>query len=563
MNAKNSIITDTPKKLPKATTQQVVNMLAQNDEDFEWYPTTQEIIACIKSDMDERYLRENPSLLDCGAGDGRVLEALTSGAKYAIEKAQPLIHAMANDIFIVGTEFTEQTLIDKKVDVVFSNPPYSEFSQWACKIIEEANASYIYLVIPQRWENDLNIEHAIEARSAASTVLGEFNFLEADRRARAKVHIVRIDLCSRHNEWSQRPKTDPFNVWFEKHFHLDINNKEHSKYSIFNASKSRVKKSIENALVDGRDLITTLQALYQNDLDFLISTYKKLEGIDAELLEELNVNLEGVRGALQQKIEGLKDIYWNELFNRLDKVTDRLTKDSRELMLKNLTAYTHVDFTAQNAYAVVIWAIKNANQYFDDQLIKNVERLTEKANISLYTSNTRTFGDEKWRYCRTPEDLSHYKLDYRVVLTRAGGLSGDGYWHSRTESGLSDYAADLINDLRTVATNLGYDASGYRGAHDFSWESNKKVVFHALDRRRGELIELFEAKAFKNGNLHIKFNQAFMCRLNVEFGRLKGWVKSKEDAAHEMAVSIDDCGEHFDSNHKIHGQIKNVLRFTV
>ncbi len=231
-------------------------------------------------------------------------------------------------------------------------------------------------------------------------------------------------------------------------------------------------------------------------------------------------------------------------------------------MLKKLTAHTHVDFTAQNAYAIVIWAIKNANQYFDNQLIRAVERLTEKANVMLYTSNTRTFGDEKWRYCRTPEDLSHYKLDYRVVLTRAGGLANSDYWHRRSESGLSDYAADLINDLRTIATNLGFEALGYRSAHEFSWESNKKVVFHALDRRRGELMELFEAKAFKNGNLHIKFNQAFMCRLNVEFGRLKGWVKSKEEAANELNIPLNDCSTDFESNHKIHGKIQNVLRIT-
>ncbi len=375
MNETNSFTLDNLPALPKATTRQLVQTLASNDEDFEWYPSTSEILECVRTDIDKCYPRESPSLLDCGAGDGRVLNALTSGNKYAIEKAQALIHAMSNDIFIVGTEFTEQTLIDKKVDVVFSNPPYSDYSQWACKIIEEANASFIYLVMPQRWENDSNIEHAVEGRSASKTIIGEFDFLEADRKARAKVHVVRIDLCSRYNEWSKSPKTDPFHLWFEKHFHLAINNTEHSKHSVFNASKARVQKSIENELVEGRDLITALQSLYQHDLDFLISTYKKLEGIDAELLDELNVNLEGVRGALQQKIEGLKDIYQSQNLYGHRKSVDTIAYNTT-------TCWPTVSIYAQN-----LWTFRRLKWPHFREIIINHSRL----DLSIYADDVPRF----------------------------------------------------------------------------------------------------------------------------------------------------------------------------
>lgn len=119
-----------------------------------------------------------------------------------------------------------------------------------------------------------------------------------------------------------------------------------------------------------------------------------------------------------------------------------------------------------------------------------VESMTEKANVALYTSNQKTFGDEQWRYCRTPDALSHYKLEYRIVLARCGGLSSNSYWQTQTKSGLSERAGDLINDLRTVATNLGFDASMYPGAHNVSWESNKKNAFHARDLRTGDVIQL-------------------------------------------------------------------------
>jgi type I restriction-modification system DNA methylase subunit len=133
-------------------------------QDFEWYPTTREILRHLYDDTKELSIqrsRRGLSLLDCGAGDGkvfRVLEELFEEEKarvtdesdrrrlenwpfdikkYAIEKSRPLIESLPSDVFIVGTEFHDQSLIDKKVDIVFSNPPYSEYVEWTDKILRE------------------------------------------------------------------------------------------------------------------------------------------------------------------------------------------------------------------------------------------------------------------------------------------------------------------------------------------------------------------------------------------------------------------------------------------
>lgn len=117
----NAIATTSPHD-----TRKILADVIGTDSDFEWYPTTNEIINAIKDDLSSEF-DCSYSILDCGAGDGRVLKALSKGKKYAIEKSKPLLNALDRSIFIVGTEFTEQTLLDKKVDVIFSNPPYSEF----------------------------------------------------------------------------------------------------------------------------------------------------------------------------------------------------------------------------------------------------------------------------------------------------------------------------------------------------------------------------------------------------------------------------------------------------
>ena len=96
---------------PKSTAAMVAR-LKQTDSDFQWYPTTTEILNIIKNDIDhlidERYLESQPSILDCGAGDGRSLMHLTAGKKYAIEKATPLISAMDVEIFVIGADFHQK-----------------------------------------------------------------------------------------------------------------------------------------------------------------------------------------------------------------------------------------------------------------------------------------------------------------------------------------------------------------------------------------------------------------------------------------------------------------------
>lgn len=517
----------------------LIKSVAGTQDDFEWYPTTDEIINLIKSDIQ---YADHKSMLDCGAGDGRVLKKIGIEKKYAIEKSRPLLDSMDKDIFIIGTEFTEQTLIDKKVDMIFCNPPYSEFEVWTTKIIVEAHAKDVYLVIPQRWAKSDLIASAIKRRDAKASVLGSFDFLNADRRARAKVDVVRVDLSG-----YDQMKRDPFNIWFEDNFKIDAAKNSHSSRLVSSEVKAKVKQSVKNELVNGRDLAQALESLYQADLAKLINTYKSLEHIDADLLREMNVNLVGVLGALKLKIAGLKVTYWNELFNNLDQITNRLTSDSRDKLFATLNNNTHVDFSASNAYAVVIWVIKNSNEYFNSQLIKTFELLTDHANIALYKSNQKTFGVEDWRYCAQPQGLDNYALEYRVVLDRCGGIHNGSYRYDNV-NGLSQRAATLLNDLTTIASNLYFDCDDYERANSFDWVSGKKNEFCFKDLRNGSEGVLMEVKAFKNGNLHIKFNQKFIKKLNVEFGRLKGWIKSAQQAASDLDISEEEAAESFNSN---------------
>ncbi len=534
----------------------LLRFLKQNNQDFEWYPTTEEMLNCIKADLKQRFQdrfedkQPSVSVLDCGAGDGRALEAIANhGKKYAIEKSERLIFEMSNDIYVVGTEFHENTLIDKKAEVVFSNPPYSEYQHWASKIIREANSALVYLIIPKRWVESALINDALKARDVEATIIGTFDFHNAERHARAVVDILSINLSTekqRHYSRNREPLVDPFIVWFDTYFSINAEKTETDLYYDEKRGKATLLEKVDQQLVAGKNLIQALVELYNMEMQHLIENYQAVGRLDSTILKELGVSVSGLREGLKQKISNLKSKYWHEFFNNYKQLTERLTNASRKAMLDKLQENISIDFTQSNALALTVWAIKNANQYFDTQLVEIFQSMLSEANISLYKSNLRTWGVEDWRYCRNsgPKDLSHYGLELRIVLHRYHAIEGGGYGYSfEYKNGLHETAHTFIEDLITVAGNLGF--SVVSDSHLRQWQSNKAQIFWADDS------ELMHIKAFKNGNLHIKFNQLFIRKLNVEFGRLRGWLKSKEHAADELNIPVEEIDGIFNSNHQI------------
>ena len=59
------------------------------------------------------------------------------------------------------------------------------FEEWTKEIILNGNCNVAYLVIPQRWKDDVLIQKAIETAEVEASVLGSFDFLNAERVARA------------------------------------------------------------------------------------------------------------------------------------------------------------------------------------------------------------------------------------------------------------------------------------------------------------------------------------------------------------------------------------------
>jgi hypothetical protein len=581
----------------------LVNLLKENNQDFEFYPTTKEMIESIYFDLAQKGRQSKfYSVLDVGAGHGGFFEKFKQirkevkdhnisigcnenedwhykenheeifnkikpkadlSGKFAIEKSEILINQLPTNVMLLGTDFWEQTLIDKQVDVIFSNPPYSQFEDWSAKIIREAHAAFIYLIIPQRWQNSQLLADCISARKATAKVIGEFDFLDAERAARAKVHIVKINLVADEEKNYRKDKvSDPFDSWFENVFKIQAEKKIDKSWKEKEDDERHKDQErqaeIENELVTGRDLVQVLVALYQRDLSELMKTYEILGTIDAKLMKELGVKFEAVKENLKMKIKGLKSLYWAEIFSKLDKIKERLCSAQRQSLLSKLDR--SIDFTESNIYAVLIWVIKNANQYLDQQIKDLFERLTERESIKNYKSNQTTWEEDRWRY--RDQNKSHYCLDYRMVIS--------SYWEAQSwDPRLSEKTINLIDDIMTVANNLGFDG---QSSKVFGWDhkptyGEKQEFYMRPNWQNDNTIQrnlFMEARFYKNGNVHLKINQDFMKAFNIEAARLNGWIRNADDILNEFPdeckVSAEEVQKYYKANFLItYSSPKNLL----
>ena len=537
-----------------AATQQTLANLKQAGEDFEWYPTTPAILHKIAADIQRRASRHDSaaSILDIGAGDGRALTRLKSLLvddahrwntvtlePFAIEKSMVHLANMPKEIVVIGTEFREQTLVDKVVDIVFCNPPYSEYEDWAYRILRECAAETVYLVIPQRWRDSERLAGVLDDLGVDSVSLGEFDFENAERQARARVEIVRFDM-------GRRKGTAAFDAAIEAML------PELDKFDDETEAGQPEPRAWGKEVAEGGDLIDALVTAYDAEMGELYETYRSVVQINPRLLKEMGVTKACILEGLRLKITGLKNKYWEVLFEHLQDVTRKFATKQRRAFLDSLRDKTVIDFTAGNVRSMLIWIAKWSSEYFDEQLIDLFRSLAQHANVKRYKSNDKVFKRGRWRYL-VEHDETHYRLDYRLVVEGFGGICTSSYSWEAT-NGLEKRSHEFLSDFITIANNLGFACSAR--SERYEWASNRKVELRLDD---GSL--LMDVRAFKNGNLHIRVAKRLMLAINVQVGKLLGWVHSAEQAASELepdAADLDYLGEVFKISNRI--EPSNLLR---
>lgn len=511
------------------------------DEDFEWYPTSTRIIEVVSRRLDKT--KPDTSILDIGAGDGRVLRQLAEGftgpytctpTLYAIEKSLTLIEAQPENVIPVGTDLFEQNLACLPVTYIYCNPPYSQFESWAVMIIESGHARKAFMVLPQRWKDNPSIKVALEKRGASAKVIHNDDFYDAPRRARAVVDVVEVSYPMKDDHHWNEVK-DPFDVWFDQNistFDSEEDTSRQTDYDLESRELTRVRQL---------DSISAMVEAYQEEYTRMEANYKAIFQLDYALLKELGVNKENVRDGIKVKMAGLKARYWTVLFERLDAITNRLSTATKAKFTERLTGRVTLAFTENNAYAVVLWAIKNANKYFDEQTVALYRDLSTYEGVLNYKSNVRTWQVNDWRYYKHSDEFkpSHYALDYRIVLEKYHGIFSSDFGMYEYPGNLHKTCHEVIADVIAVLFNLGFVAHGEKSM-DRQWTAGQWQDWYKGGDFETSPV-LFQVKAHKNGNLHFRFMPDAIKALNVEAGRLLGWLKGPSDVVKELGYTAEEA----------------------
>lgn len=64
------------------------------------------------------------------------------------------------------------------------------------------------------------------------------------------------------------------------------------------------------------------------------------------------------------------------------------------------------------------------------------------------------------------------------------------------------------------------------------FRAGRKDTIYAT--QNGKQVILLEYKAYQNKNVHIKFNKDFMGELNLAVGKIRQWLRSKDEARAEF-----------------------------
>ena len=544
----------------------LVEHLKAAGEDFEFYPTTREMVKMIwdhhrgKWEDGSPHVKNLGTVLDIGCGtcnfrrwvkefNAETVKTEKDGDRYTVdihnyyvmEKSRILLDKLDPDIAVLGTDFNEATLIDKPVDTIFCNPPYKEYENWTARIISESVCKKIYLVIPRRWRQSDRIKQALKSvkikidsekdipdDERVLKVIGSADFLDAERSARAKVDILYIN-----KEYS--PQYAGFDTFFDNVFNMQDDTG--SKYDFEDQARRSEEEKLKEELLSGRNKVEILCRGYNEKQNQLYEHFKTICGLDADVLKAIGVHKDAVKKALKKNFEGLKNLYWDAAFNCLDEITSRLTSQSRKALMDRFTLLKTVDFTPSNIYALIVWVIKNANQYTEKQMIDFFMALSSKENVRNYVSNKRAFEEDRWRYQNEKYRNTHYTLDYRIVVTKYALPGEAGCEYSRAT--VRDIFHTKISDICTVANNLGFPAESIDIPQAYGARGTVKTTIN------GKPETLFEFRCYQNRNVHIKFNMEFMKALNVSVARKLGWIHSKSDIAREFTPEMAKGAEQY------------------
>ena len=513
----------------KREKKQLLNQVLQENKNSEWYPTTDGMISAIVRDHGER---NRETILDIGAGDGRVLDAFLGGNRVngmrmpsqmmAIEQSLILQRELLSKGYtLVGTDFDKTQLYTLRADVIFCNPPYSVFKQWVKRILEESTASKLYFVIPQRWKSDpelvammgheykptgrwMDDHRAIESMGGnVHNVIHSDDFLDAERKARAKVDVIAV---------SRKKSDEKTQEFFDSTMKIDFD-------SIMNTNDETVDSNDVSCEVLNK--FDRVYKQYEYDLKALLTNYKSATSLpDSFYLDVCGLTAKpNLAEQFRTMIESKNATAWKTILGLFDDVITKLTTKRKEDLLKSVYR-SNIEFNYENVKALVLHIQGVILERQELMICDLFESLMGCVDTAKYKSNYKLFVTGAWREAFTEKAI----FEKRLVKTGYGANLVYDYT-TRQINGVNEHNRNLLDDVRRVADHIGYRVLNWDEYDETTFTmNNSDFIFKCKNERSGKELDMLRIKLFKNGNMHMFFNTDFLTDLHVEFGKVTGML---------------------------------------
>jgi hypothetical protein len=369
----------------------------------------------------------------------------------------------------------------------------------------------MYLVLPVRWKESISSRCGIELYDVKN--IGEFDFLHADRTARARVNLIRINhkkvkvedkqggrVYGSHIEYGTENEPDSFERWIDE------------TIGTFEA-ESEESEDVRMLELKGQE-IPDLVKSFEAEAQALLDLFKSIGKTPGRVIKAFNIDRKSILEIIRENIKSLKNRYWKVTFDKLAAINTRLTHNTRHKLLSEMEEFNTLDFNEDNIYSIVVWVIKHFNEFNNEQILSVFDALTSQDYIRAYKSNVH-WTQDNWRYAKGKGQPEKYLLDYRLVT--------HCYKSYR-------YDQNTVDDFIVICRCLGFHIPEYRYL-DFEAIGEEQRFFAT----NGELA--FTVRIYKNHNAHMKINQQLMMKFNIEVARLRHWINNYKDIQEEFDVS--------------------------
>jgi hypothetical protein len=377
--------------------------------------------------------------------------------------------------------------------------------------------------MPVRWKNQKEITKELERYEA--TVIGEFDFSNADRDARGKVNLVRVNAKWKKDKLEKYTHQETVENAFERWVREYIADFEENPGRNWDEER-------EEALVLKKAPIDQLVDDYETEKANLGDAFKAIGKLPPEIIKLLGQDKASMLEIIRKAIEGLKSKYWRAAFDKLEPVQKRMTIKTRDRIFEQIGEFKTLDFNADNIYSVIIWIINNCNIGILDQIGEVFDEMTSKEYIEEYKSNRHwaksdwRHTDKSWKYEKLPPRWK-LGLDYRIVVSTYFRYSYDKY--------------SVIDDFIVICRNLGFPIAPHCQPHYDLHSTEQK--FWTDD---GELA--FTMRYYTgNKNAHLKINKKLLMKFNIEVAKIRKWMSDPGDVAEEFNVSKEEAAKLWNS----------------